>query len=139
MVGKKGLLDLFTAACQGLLQDFLVIQQVEGAGSPFGFEGRAGNMVRAWRTILRPSMLACLQGTFRIKPGVSDSFKSLLSRSYVRVSLAPSDHGKQSLRLQVFLNESAFQDCCASGKLLTPPASFRPQGDAFVMAGCAQL
>ena len=58
-----------------------------------------------------------MQGTFGVKPEVSLPLKSLLSRSHIGVSLAPSDHGKQSLRLQVFLKESALQDC-ASGKLL---------------------
>ena len=49
--------------------------------------------------------------------GAQTAFQDLLSRSYLSMALAPCDHGKQPLQLQVFLNDSALLDC-ASGELL---------------------
>ena len=69
-------------------------------------------------------MLACLQGTFRCKPKVASALHGLLkTKLLLSISLTPSDRSNQHLRLQVFLNEPAFQEnsCGASGKLLDIP------------------
>ena len=68
-------------------------------------------------------MLACLQGTFRIKPKLPTSLQSLLSQLCLRLSLAPADSSRQPPRLQVCLTKSALENC-ASGKLLHRPILF---------------